>query len=317
MRTIPDTIARVRAFNPGPTARGFLWLALSFYCGTFFFISTKYILNHLDKVSFFTWWYGIALVFHTVYGLSSEGVVIEKIHRQCWKFLALYVAFDLLGTYTFFYAIKLMDPSISSFLNQSQIIFTLFLGHIFLKEVLIREEVAASLVIIAGVVTMTFKSVYVPPLGAALITLSNLTSASNFIIVRKIGKHLGTLTFARVRTTVLFTVFFTHNMIARGGITVPSPDVLAVLFFGSLFGPFLNVISIYKCLEYIPAGKLALFRSLQPIFVMAAAGAVLKTFPGPRETAGGVIIIAGCVILAYYHAQHVIGLKRPLRPPRQ
>ena len=299
-----------------PVVRGFLWLAVSYFCGTFFFTSSKYLLNNMSRADFFCWWYGSAMFFHVFYGVSRESISFADIGRKYLRLLSLYVFLDLTGTYAFFAAVRMMDPSISSFLNQSQIIFTLLLGFLILKEALSRGEVFAAVIIIIGVFVMTYNSGSVPIAGTVCMIFANITSAANFVIVRKIGSQVGSLTFARIRTTLLFIIFLSYNLYVSGKVAVPPAPVLIVTFAGSFFGPFLNIIAIYRSLEYFPAGKLALFRSLQPLFVMAAAGVILKTFPGFRETMGGLIIIIGCILLAYLHASYLMGLKRPVRSLR-
>ena len=156
----------------------------------------------------------------------------------------------------------------------------------------------------------------VPLEGAALMIFANFVGAVNLIIVRKIGCRVGTLTFARVRTLFLFMLFMGYNLFTAGKVGIPPVSIFLIILLGAFFGPFLNVISVYKSLEYIPAGKLALFRSLQPLFVMVTAGIFLKTIPGFRESVGGLIIVAGCIILAYFHMSHVVRVKRPLRTLR-
>ena len=210
----------------------------------------------------------------------------------------------------------MMDPSIVSFLNQSQIIFTLFFGFLILREVLNKGELGAAIIIIIGIFIMTYHSGSVPFRGTLLMLYANVTGSFNMVIVRKIGCHVGTLTFARIRTISLFALFLSYNLYSTGKIVVPPLQLLVFIIAGSFFGPFINVISIYKSLEYITAGKIALYRSIQPLFVMAAAGIFLKTLPGLRESIGGMIIIIGSIVLAYFHAVHVIGLKRPLRALR-
>ena len=86
---------------------------------------------------------------------------------------------------------------------------------------------------------------------------------------------------------------------------------------GGFFGPYLNVVSIYKTLEYIPAAKTALFRSLQPVFIMGATVMILKTFPGIKETIGGIIIISGNILLFYCNADKLGDVRNFIRSLRE
>jgi len=296
--------------------RGFWWLLFSFFCGMIFFTTAKYALGFIPLVDFVCWWYGAGLVFHTFYGIPTGSISLGSINKNHWLLLLIYVIFDVSGTSFAFIAIKLMDPSIVSFLSQSQIIFTLFFGYIILKEVLNKGECFAAVIIIAGMIVMTYNSGNVPFKGAAMMIYANFVGSINLIIIRKIGPHIGMLTFARIRSISLFTFLIGYNLAVNGKVAVPPLNLLLIIMLGAFFGPFLNVISIYKSLETIPAGKLALYRSIQPLFIMTAAGIFLKILPGQRETIGGLIIMSGSIILAYFHAGHVLGWKRPLRTLR-
>jgi drug/metabolite transporter (DMT)-like permease len=222
----------------------------------------------------------------------------------------------VLATYIFIVALRMLDPSIVAFLSQTQIVFVILLGFFFLGEVFNRSEIIAAFIIILGMILMTYKSGHVPPIAALLVIIANLLGAASLVIVRKIGPSVGTFTVTRLRTIVLFILFLGIKLMTEGKITVPPIHVLFVALLGAAFGPFLNTLSIYKALEYIPAGKLVLFRGVQPLPVMVFAALILNMFPGWRETVGGLVTISGCILLAYYHSRHYIGGKTPLRTIR-
>ncbi len=303
--------AALPGFGPGAG-----WLVISYICGTIFYVISKYGLRAVSFGTFIFMWYGVAIVFHLGHALVTGGISLEKIGRRNLLYMGLYSVLDIASTVAAFLALAIMDPAIVSFFEQSQILFTMLLGFLLLREKLISQELVAAIVIITGIVLMSYRSGDVPVEGAALILFSNFTGSVNLIIVRKVGPEVGTFTFARFRTAVLFLLFSFYILYESGGFTPPPADITLIIVIGSFFGPFLNTISLYKCLEYIPAGKVALFRSVQPLFVMAATGAILGMLPGVRETAGGLVVVAGCILLAYYHARHMVGQRFPLRTPR-
>jgi len=302
--------------TPESSKLGMIWIGISLLCGTVFFTSTKFLLNNLHMPDFFTWWYGFGLIFHSVYGIKTRGIRLKDLERDQLSMIGIYIVLDLTGAIAFFTALRYMDPAVSSFINQSHIIFTLFAGYILLKEALDFRELGASFIIVIGVVIMTFKSASTPPIALALMLYSNFTAAINLIIVRKVGFHVGTLTFARVRTTALFIIFLGWNLGTQGYVNVPHGAVLLVMLIGSFFGPFLNVVSIYKALEYLPAGKLALLKSSQPLLVMITSAFILHSTPGLRESIGGIIVIFGCILLASFHMEIPLVRRWQLRAPR-
>ncbi len=305
-----------RADNNPPVGSGFMWLGISYVCGTFFFIVSKVLLTGMSQEDFFLWWYGFGLLFHTAYGLVSGGISLGNLRGKYTLYVMGYLVLDLTGTSLFFLAIKMMNPSIVSFFNQSSIIFTILFGYLLLHEVLERFEIVATCIVIAGLFVMTWKSVSIPLLGAVFLTIANFSGAMTMIIVRNFGERVGTLTFARLRSISLFTFFLCWKLATHGRVEIPPTTMLILAVVGAFFGPFLNVISVYKTLEFFPVGKVALFRSVQPLFVVIFGGIFLKMYPGIREMAGGLFVIIGSILLAYLHAKHALIVKRPWRSPR-
>ncbi len=292
---------------------GFFWLGMSYLCGTIFFVVSKHILNQMSHRHFMMWWYFLGLVMHTAYGIYGEQMSFKDMGRKNLRILGLYAVLDLCGTTLAFVAIKMLDPSIVSFFTQIQVIFVLVLGYFFIGESLNRKEFAAALIIIIGVVVMTFKSQAFPVAGALVLLVSVSAHSASYIIIRNIGGKIGVLTFARLRCVTLFILFLSVNLYIEGKVYVPDTPLLLTTIFGATFGPFLNSISVYKSLEYIPAAKVSLLRSIQPILVLIAGMIVLGSFPGKREVIGGIIIVFGTFLLAWLHARHTIDMKWPLR----
>jgi drug/metabolite transporter (DMT)-like permease len=294
-------------------AKGFFWLSISYVSDTAFYLFSKVLLNALGRDVFLVWWYFLGLIYHAGYGLLENPVPLAQVMSKNRRLLILYALTDLIATFTMVTAMSIMIPAVVSFINQIQVLFVLFFGFMFLGEKLILREIGAATVIIAGVILISYESPQVPLVGGLLLLTSNVSSAFTYVIVRRIGSDVGILTLARIRTIVLFTVFFIMNIAHYGRIVVPVFPVLALLVVGAFFGPFLNTISIFRTIEHIPVGKAALFRSIQPLFVTIAAAVILGVFPGIRETTGGVVMIAGSALLAYFHAGHMLPSRWPMR----
>lgn len=299
---------------PGDNPRcGFFWLSMSYLCGTIFLLTSKHLLTLLPQDVFIVWWYFLGLIYHIAYGLRTPSIAIENISHKDHRLLILYAACDLAGTVGMFSAIRLMDPGVVSFLSQLQMIFIALFGYLFLGEVFRRREIGAAVVIVAGVVLMSYRSPQVPLNGGVAVMVFNVCGAMGFVLVRRMSGAVGTLTMARLRALVLFAAFFVLNMFESGRIHLPSLPVIGLLAAGSLFGPFLNTISVFNTIKNIPVGKVGLFRSIQPLFVTVAVWVVFGSFPGVRELAGGLVMIAGSGLLAYFHAGHALTIRWPLR----
>ena len=301
--------------------RGYLWLVISYICGTIYLVASKYVLNNVEQLTFLFWWYTSGIFYHSLHivndRITHKRIFLRDVLKENRKILILYVILDVTATFSFFTAINMLDPSIVSFLMQAQVIFTVILGYLFLKEILCRTELIAAAVIICGLIVMTYRSGSVPPFGVFLVLFANLLASFNLIIVKKIGVRVGAYTIARIRTISVFLFFLIMNLVYYGGVSVPPAQYLIIILLGAFFGPYLNVVSIYKTLEYIPAAKTALFRSLQPVFIMGASVMILKTFPGIKETIGGIIIVSGNILLFYSNADKLEDIRNFIRSLRE
>ena len=290
---------------------GVFWLLMHYLCSCAVFGIAKYILSSMALDDFLFWWFGIGLGVLVLYSLATGRILEEKLTGVHVRMIALYCFLDAFGSTAFYLSIKLMAPSVVSFLDQSQLLLTITFGYIFLKETLNRNEIGAALLIITGLVIMTYRSESIPVAGILLMLCANCAGAGSFILIRKIRVSISTLTFARVRALSIFLVFLIYHLFVAQSILLPPMPLFAALVLGGLFGPVLNA------LKFIPAGRLAIFRSLIPVFVMAIEVVFLGIFPGIRAAAGGVIILAGTMLLAYFYMGNVpTRLRRPVRPLR-
>jgi drug/metabolite transporter (DMT)-like permease len=295
---------------------GFFWAGMSVFATTVFFITSKYALNNTKILDFFVFWYICGFTYNTINMLFQRKRAVESfriVFSKVKGLLAVFIIMDITATFCGFTGLTMVDPSINAFMNQLQVLFTMFLGFLLLKERFDRWEFLAAILIIVGVFTMTYKSVEVPVIATFLFITANFAVSLNLVLIRKLGARVATFVFAVIRTVSLIIFYTTLNLLLTGSINAPPPRVLAVLALGAFFGPFLNVVSLYKALDYLPAGKASLFRSLIPFFVLVSGAIIFGSIPGTREIAGGSIIIVGSVMLAYFHSRHVINWKAPMQ----
>ena len=116
------------------------------------------------------------------------------------------------------------------------------------------------------------------------------------IVIRKIGCHIGAHTFALIRTATLLVFYVLYTFSVTGSFTLMPVGTLIRVMLGSFLGPFLTVISSYKALEYMEAGKVALFGSLQPFFVMISAFFIFDSIPALKGIVGGLLMVIGNIV---------------------
>jgi len=276
--------------------RGIFWISASIFSGTAMYVLAKDLLVTQTQAGCCYWWFGFAFLFYSLHLLSGAGGYDFAAMRRLPGWTALFLALQASNTALFFLGLKLMDPSMSSFLQRSQVVFTIALGAVFLGERLRRGEWTASLMIIGGLFMITFHGGGVSIAGSAAILGSTFLGSACAVVIRKVGCRVGAQTLAFARTAALLGMYLLYAAFTPGSFSVPPGGTLAKIAAGSFLGPFFMVAASYKALEYMEAGKAALLGSLQPFFIMAGAFLVFGTFPGRRGILGGALMIAGNIL---------------------
>jgi drug/metabolite transporter (DMT)-like permease len=78
---------------------------------------------------------------------------------------------------------------------------------------------------------------------------------------------------------------------------------------GAALGPFLAVLTVYYSFSYINASRSSVVQSLKGIFVLLGAYLFFGSFPLPHQFAGGLITVAGVLVMTLGQAG-VFNLRR-------
>jgi len=111
--------------------------------------------NGINDVSPIT----LAFVIYIVNGLfftsvSKKSTPISKITKKNWIFLSLIGIAEVLGLITYFFGLKDSSAANAAVLNSSEIIFSMFIAIIILKERLQKKEMGPFTLIILGVIIL-------------------------------------------------------------------------------------------------------------------------------------------------------------------
>ena len=275
---------------------GMFWVFLSVLSGTMMYIIAKDLLYTQTQANCCYWWFGFAMFFYVVYYTFSGKKFNYADSKQHYIWIVLFIVLQISGTMLFFAGLRLIDPSISAFLQRSQVIFIIILSMVMLGERFRKGEWISSFIIIAGLVLITFHTSEIPLIGSTLILSSTFLLSMCIIIVRKINFHNSSHTFAFIRTIALFLFYLFYASSVPGSFGLLPIKSMIYIMSGAFFGPFLTVISSYKALEYMEAGKVALFGSLQPFFIMLSAFFIFGTVPALKGIIGGILMVIGNIV---------------------
>ncbi|HKJ78441.1 MAG TPA: DMT family transporter, partial [Prolixibacteraceae bacterium] len=146
----------------------------------------------------------------------------------------------------------------------------------------------------------SLEKLFIPGTGVVFINALFATSATLVVKVhvKKLSPEL--LNLNRSFWLLLFSVIMLFYF--RQSISIPL-SALKNIAVGAVLGPFLAILTIYYSLSYIDASRSSIVQSLKGIFVLVGAYLFFGTFPLPHQFLGGMITIAGVMIMTFAKAR--------------
>ena len=193
-------------------------------------------------------------------------------------------------------AIAYIDPGTASMLGKTGIIFSLLLSVLWLRERLSRMQVIGAVLAVAGATVISYHPGAVVQWGALLILASTLLYALHTAVVKRWGGDMPFLDFFVFR--LLFTSIFLFFFAAGSGHLVwpDAPTWLLLLLAGSV-DVVISRALYYQTLRMFPMSIHTIILTLSPVVAIGVSLMLFGTFPGTQELIGGVMVLAGVVVV--------------------
>lgn len=260
---------------------------------------SKWILEEIDPLSLLALNMPIAAVVLMIWlGASPNRHRLTTLRGSGWKWtagLSVLFFFTLLGT---FVAIKLLDPTVVSFVGRVETLVAVVLGVLFFRERFTRLEGAGGLLVILGVIALRYSGGISIERGFWIILIASIGFGVAEVLAKKAVTIVDPFAFAGGRNALLAIAFLAVAGLRPGGIDVPSsPLVWLGIAAVALSGPVLARLHFLKALQMIQISKTVLINQSQPIWVALVAYTLLRQIPSRQEWLGGALVLAGCVML--------------------
>jgi len=267
-------------------------------------------MKDVSLASFGVLWFGLALVWNTLYSWKQKtNHRFKKLSKESKRTLILISCSELIATSAFFLAIQLTpNPTIVSFLANTSPIFVIILGIIFLKERFSYLEIFGIILTILGVglINMTesgfqlkeFKS----PSSLATFTFALFYGISLVLAKTKVGT-LPSAMITQYRNVALWIGFILFN-IYLFEIPTYSKESVFYITIGSMFGPFLGTILTFSALKYLEASKVTLIITSRSFFIILGSYILLGILPSQIQFIGGLLTIIGIAVIT------IVGIKK-------
>lgn len=283
--------------------KGYLFALLATLAFSNVYIFSKAALNEVHLSQFGVYWFAIGLMLSVLYAAKTKKLnQIFHLTRQQYKILIILGILEILTTTSFFISINIIsDPSVTSFLGNMYPVFLTVFGIIFLKEKFSFIEGIGAGVALLGAFVVSYqggsslKNLFIP--GTTVVFINALFAATASIIVKKNVKKMTpeTLNINRSSWLLLFSIIM---LIANGQSLAIPVSALKNIAIGATFGPFIAILMVYYSFNYIEASRSSIVQALKGIFVLIGAWLYFHTFPLPHQVIGGVLTVAGVVIMS-------------------
>ncbi len=279
--------------------KGFLYAAASSVFVSLGFVITKIILKEVNSETSSVFFIGFGtLTSFLVLGVKKDLKKL-KLFKAYWQPLTVLGFLGGASSLTWFYAIDLIGPSLTSFLIRFVIILTALLGIVFLKEKFNRVEVLGMVVAVGGVFLITYMSNNGGQfliLGVSMALMSAFFFSVMQLIVKLYAGRISPFMVNHFRLMLTLPILLVYALVTQK-LQLPSYPTLILAFVGGVLTGVIGVTLFYKALELAELSKVNVIRTMDPFIVVLCAFLFLKEVPAPIQLLGGLVIVSGVLIL--------------------
>ena len=276
---------------------GYLYASISAMMGAVLIVTGKWVLYTISPLALNATIFPAGAV---ILGLAmipgKRWKRIAKMDKRAWGWTIAFSVLACVAIWTHWIGIKMMDPTLASFLNRFETLVTISLGIAILEERFSWGEGLGGFLVLGGIVLMkfTFRAEY--SLAFWIVLFSSVCFGTAEFFAKIAVRYVDPLTISFLRT-VITAVFFWIMVPVVGTSFEGVRSVWWALIILVFAGPVL-VRPIYLfALKHLEVSKVALVNQSQPVFVAILALLALSQTPAPREIIGGIFVISGCLLI--------------------
>jgi len=269
--------------------------ALATGCGL---IAAKSALQTLTPINFNAHMFSLGAVVILVDTFLSRS--IDSIIKCGLRQVLLYFVISVLfcgATFCFFSALSLAEPATVSFLSRLELITTLILAAVFLKEKVRPTEIIGLVIVASGIMVMRYGASLELSRAVLLVSIGSLLFGMAEVLTKMNIKGLDHRAFIFYRNIFMGAIFALVGTIRGEFYPVTDPGLLLVIIIAAILLPYLGRVGYIKAMQRINISRAVIIVQSQPFFAAAAAFLILGTFPSLRELTGGILIVIGVITI--------------------
>ncbi len=221
-----------------------------------------------------------------------------KLDAVSLKTILVFGIVTVFGNYCVAQALVHVDAGVTSVLHQTQILFVVLGGWLFLQERVSARFGGAMLVVLAGIATMQLPSAGAAPLSSEGIAWG-LASSFWFAVIhlwtRNVAQRVDLVQVNALRLwlAVVIMLLIPGNAAALFSV---GGEVWLLCALGAFAGPFVSRLSIMFAVRHITAAQSSMITLTGPLFAFVLDFAILDVVPERWQLIGAGVVLLGVAI---------------------
>lgn len=282
--------------------KGYLFALLATIAFSNVYIFSKAALNEVSLAKFWVYWFFIGAVGNLLIAFWQKSFrVLKDKPARSYRNFGILAIMEIVTTATFFISINIIEnPSVTSFIGNTYMVFIIILGIVFLKEKFTRIEGIGAIITTIGAFIVGYKggnsfSDYFIK-GTGIVILNAFLAASTSIVAKTTIEKFNPEIVNLNRTIILLLAAVVFLIAQKENLQIP-PTALKNIVIGSILGPITAILSVYYSFKYIEASHSSVIQGLKGAFVLVGSILFFKTLPETYQIIGGLISVFGVLTM--------------------
>ncbi|MCK5127399.1 MAG: DMT family transporter [candidate division Zixibacteria bacterium] len=285
--------------------RGDIWAVISALTTAIGLTIAKIILEDIPPLTFNTYVFlfgSVIILGHSaVNGNLKKTIVVPVADLGFYFILAILFAGS---TFCLFTALTFIEPATVSFLSRLELIATLLLAVMFLKEQISRAEILGLLFVLAGIIVMRYGASMELSRAVLLVSIQAILVGTAEVLIKHRIKRINPGSLIFYRGLFMVIIFLIAGTALDQIIWVRDWRLILLLLAAAFFMPYLGRFSYLKAMENINISRASIIVQSQPFFAVGFTLLLIGTFPSMRELSGGFLIVGGVILIKLLEKRH-------------
>jgi drug/metabolite transporter (DMT)-like permease len=289
--------------------KGYIFAVIATITFSNVYIFSKAALNEIPLAQFGSLWYSVVAVSCFLFALFNKKLgQIGRLTKKQFGILLTLGGLEIATTTLFFLSIHIIpDPAVTSFLGNMFPVMVMLGGIFILHEKFGPVEIFGGFLALSGAFVISYsggsslETMFIKGTGVVFFNAAFATTATLVVKtqVKKLSPEL--LNLNRSIWLLLFSVIMFFVMDVS---VVFSAGAIKNTVIGGLL-EFVAILTVYYSYKYIEASRSSIVQSLKGIVVLIVSYLVFDILPLQHQLIGGIITVAGVLVMALAQAGFV------------